>query len=216
MTWLPRFSQPAPLIGEGTATSTGRALTTEKPRRSLRSTAGLALLIVGSASACSSGGGHATGIAAGGPTPTTAAPSDASAYPTTPSTVKASGGGDFCKLVAASYNSGIAQGPQTDTSPAGMKKRYQDAQALSRQAIDVAPSAIRGDLQTLDAASSKFYAALATANYDMTKLPHDATAGFSAPEVQAASTRLLAYVKDHCGIDLGGDSTAGGSATTKP
>ena len=172
-------------------------------------------MIVGSTTACSSGGGHSTGIAAGGSTPTTSAPSDASASPT-PSTVKASGGGDFCKLVAASYNNGIAQGPQTDTSPAAMKKRYQDAQALSRQAIDVAPSAIKADLQTLDAASNKCYAALAAANYDMTKLPPDATAGFSTPELQAASTRVLAYVKDHCGIDLGGAGTAGGSATTKP
>ena len=172
-------------------------------------------MIIGLATACSSGGGHATGIAAGGSPSTTAAPSDASASPT-PSTVKASGGGDFCKLVAASYNSGIAQGPQTDTSPAAMKKRYEDAQALSRQAIDVAPSAIKADLQTLDAASNKFYAALAAANYDMTKLPRDATAGFSTPELQAASTRVLAYVKDHCGIDLGGAGTAGGSATTKP
>jgi len=86
----------------------------------------------------------------------------------------------------------------------------------SRQAIEAAPSAIKADLQTLDAASSKFYAALATANFDMTKLPPDATAGFSAPELQAASTRVLAYVKDHCGIDLGGAGTAGGTATTKP
>ncbi len=213
---LHRSSLPALPPQANTATSGKRwAASTPASRRGLHVAAGLAILIAGSATACSSGGGHSTGVAAGGTSPTTSAPSGASAN-RTPSTVKATGGGDFCKLVAAAYNKGITQGPQTDTSPAGTKKRFDDARAQSRQAIDAAPSAIKADVQILDEASNKFYSALVAANYDMTKIAPDATAAFSAPNVQAASTRLVAYVKDHCGIDLGGPSTSGGRATPSP
>jgi hypothetical protein len=180
------------------------------PARSVLFSVGLVLVLAGGLTACGSSAAKTSTTTAGGGAPDSAAPSGSGG--TSPATVKATGGGDFCKLIAASYNA--AQSSAIDTSPAALKKLYQGVQEKYRQAVDSAPTAIKGDVEILDAASSKLTAALAAANYDMAKLATGATADFSTPKVLAASTHVQAYVKDQCGIDLAGAAAA--SATTAP
>ncbi len=148
---------------------------------------------------------------------TVARPSTSNSPNTTPSTVTARGGGKFCKQIADSYNSALAQSSQA-TTPAALRKVVEAGQKKSQAALDSAPDEIKPDLRTIYAASNGFIAALKKAGYDVTKVSPTASAGLSTPAIRAASSRLLVFVNKRCGIDLGGASRGTGSApaTTIP
>ena len=148
------------------------------------------------AAAVSPGGSQAAAAATAG---------DASA-----AALHATGGGKFCTEIAASMNS--QKTPTGDASGTDVKKQIDDARAEAHHALSIAPSAIKSDVALLVAASDSMYDALAKVGDDYSKLTAADMTAFSSPKVVAAEQRLTAYVKDSCGIDLGGQAVAGASA----
>ena len=115
-------------------------------------------------------------------------------------TVKATGGGSFCKNLADGMNAAMKSA--TASTSDSLKKTMQTSLAEVEKLMLQAPSDIKTDLTTLVTAVSGFEAALAKANYDYTKVPPSALTGMETPQVQAAETRVDAWVKAHCGIDM--------------
>jgi hypothetical protein len=125
----------------------------------------------------------------------------------TPTTVKATGGGSFCTKVAAMINSLNSSADAASIAPAALKAELQNAQQLESDAVNSAPSSIKSDVQIEINAANQFDAGLAAVNYDITKISPSATAAFSTPAVMAAEQAVNAYVKNTCGINVGGAST---------
>ncbi len=159
----------------------------------------LALAVVASLYGCSSSSKLSAESGA------TAATSAANASGATASTVKATGGGTFCTKVANSINNGVSRAAalaQSGSGPAALKALYTQTRQEEQDAANSAPSAIKGDLQTIFGVSNSFFDALAAANYDFTKVDPSALAKLNTPALQAATQNVTTYVKDHCGIDL--------------
>jgi len=196
----------------------------ETSARHLSATFASLLVVILAASGCGSSSKSAAASSAGGAgaaTSTAAATTSAAAAAATSgsaatpavappvsaaaiTTVKATGGGTFCKNLAAFINSSTTD--LTGTTPAAVKASVQKSQAETAILLSEAPSAIKTDLGTLFAATNTLYAALAKANYDFTKVGTTATDALSTPAVEAAETRSDAYVKTKCGIDVGASS----------
>ncbi|MFI5040655.1 MAG: hypothetical protein ACHQNA_02190 [Acidimicrobiales bacterium] len=122
-------------------------------------------------------------------------------------TVKATSGGAFCTKVADSINNGVSKAASLAQSGGGadaLKAQLQQARQEEQDALAGAPGAIKSDLQTIVDASNKIYDALASANYDFSKLDPATFASFNTPALQTATQNVTDYVKQHCGIDLGG------------
>ncbi|HEX3393635.1 MAG TPA: hypothetical protein VHS52_03820 [Acidimicrobiales bacterium] len=137
------------------------------------------------------------------------------------STVKATKGGDFCKQIASTYNEALSFTGANAGSPDQLRQELEKSLKDGRDVIDNAPSEVKGDLQVIQDGVQKFADALAKVNYDATKLGPDAVSvlgEFNTPQFQQAATHSQAYVKDHCGIDLGaaGGGTVPGSPTSTP
>ena len=129
--------------------------------------------------------------------------------------VKATGGGGFCKLYAASVTSAAKHA--LDTAPQDAKAQIEVARADAHQALSIAPSEIKKDVALLVDVSDKMYGALAKAGYDYSKLTPADMSAFSTPQVAAAEEHLSAYIKGTCGIDLAqGIPTGGTDATSDP
>jgi hypothetical protein len=138
-----------------------------------------------------------------------ASPGDVSAAP-----VHATGGGTFCREIAASMNS--EQANATSASGSDIKKQLDAARASGHHALSIAPSAIKPDVALLVTASDSMYDALAKVGDDYSKLtPADMTA-FSSPAVMAAEQHLTAYLKGTCGIDIGAQAAAAASGAAAP
>ena len=174
-----------------------------KSRRSqLTQFVGIALIAV-MATAC---GGAKSKVAAAGAGDATATDSSAVGSAAGVAPVKATGGGSFCKLYAASVNSATrnaAAAAAEDT-----KARIEVARSDAHQALNIAPAEIKKDVALLVDVSDKMYSALAKAGYDYSKLTPADMAAFSTPQVAAAEEHLTGYIKGTCGIDL-----ASGAAT---
>ena len=171
-----------------------------------RSLAIVALLCIG-ITAC--GGSKSNSSAAA---PGTTAPGGTTA--TVPA-VKASGsGGSFCKLEADSMKK-AESGATTSAgmSPAALRKQYTTLRQTEQPAIDSAPGELKADLNLLLDASVKYGDELAKVGYDITRVTAAATAAFTTAPVRAASTHVLTYLQQKCGIDLTGGATA---TTTAP
>ena len=65
---------------------------------------------------------------------------------------------------------------------------------------------------TLFGALDQFYAALQKANYDFTKIDPSVEAPLETPAVQQAEQNVDAYMKNTCGIDIGGADTSSAQA----
>jgi len=121
-------------------------------------------------------------------------------------TVKATKGGDFCKKVAATYNEAAALAKTLTGTPDNLRQTLEKSLKDGQNAIDDAPAEVKSDLQVIQNGVKSFADALAKVDYDAGRLGSDAigaVGAFSTPEFQQAATRSGAYVKDHCGIDLG-------------
>jgi hypothetical protein len=161
----------------------------------------LVLVIVAALYGCSSSSKSATATGASAATSPAAGAGGATA-----STVKATGGGAFCAKVASSINNGVSRASalaQSGSGPDALKALYAQTRQEEQDAANSAPSAIKGDLQTIFGVSNSFFDALAAANYDFTKVDPSALAKLNTPALQAATRNVTAYVKEHCGIDLG-------------
>lgn len=122
------------------------------------------------------------------------------------STVKATKGGNFCKQVAATYNEAAALSKTLTGTPDDLRRTLEKSLKDGQDAIDDAPSEVKSDLQVIQNGVKSFTDALAKVDYDASRLGPDALGVLGAlntPEFQQAATRSGAYVKDHCGIDLG-------------
>jgi hypothetical protein len=163
-----------------------------------------ALTVVGLLSGCAAKKKTASASTAAATNSSAAAalPSD------TTSKVVATGGGKFCQQVADSVNNNVAKEGVTGTDPASEKKDVQAEQALESQIVKAAPGAIKPDLVTIFGATDKLYAALAAAGYDYSKIDPTAMAALETPAVTTAETNITTYMKNTCGIDLGGGAAA--------
>jgi hypothetical protein len=138
--------------------------------------------------------------------PTTAAAPTTSVAATTSAAVQmATGGGDFCKAIAASLG---RQASSAGTSPAQMMAQLAIVRKFAEQAASLAPAAIKPDVNVLMAASLSMWDALAKVNYDYSKLKPSDMAALSSPAVAAAGKRLSIYMTDTCGLKIGGAATA--------
>ena len=169
--------------------------------------AGLAALtVVGLLSGCA-----AKKKTASASTATAAATSAAAVLPSdTSSKVVATGGGKFCQQVADSVNNSAAKAAAQGTDPTSEKQTVQAEQALESQILKAAPGAIKPDLVTIFGATDKLYAALAAAGYDYTKLDPTAISALETPQVTTAEQNITSYMKNTCGIDLGGAAASAG------
>lgn len=129
----------------------------------------------------------------------------------TTSTINHVGGDDFCRQVTDAIKSESSVASSGGSTPDVIRQQYEAGKSTGQAALLVAPADIKPDLQLLVDASNQLGGALAKVNYDVTKLPASATATFSTPKVQAASTHVLVYVQQHCGVSSGGatPSTSG-------
>jgi hypothetical protein len=172
-------------------------MTNSPGRRALVCLAGLTLVAAGCGTSAK------TSAASAGPT--TAAAASGAAKP-----VKATGGGNFCKLMADSLNA--SRTASTGTTPADLEKSMKAARAMGDAAVGLAPSAIRGDVALLMHASDAMFDALDKAGYDYSKLSAADMSGLSSPQVAAAEKRITAYITDTCGIDLTAQAGAAGAS----
>jgi hypothetical protein len=175
-------------------------------------TAGLAALaIVGLLAGCSSKktAASTTGSTASTSPAAAAVTSAAAALPSeTPTKVVATGGGKFCQQVADSLNKDNAADIAGGTDATTIKQDVQNEQALESQILKAAPNAIKPDLVTIFGTTDKLYAALAKANYDYSKLDPTSIGSLESPDVTAAEQHITSYMKDTCGIDIGGDDSS--------
>ncbi|MFI5042794.1 MAG: hypothetical protein ACHQNA_13280 [Acidimicrobiales bacterium] len=176
-----------------------------KPMTHKSAPAVLVLAVLAALYGCSGSSKSATATAAAGATTTVVGAQGATA-----STVKATGGGTFCTKVATSVNNGVSRAAalaQSGSGPDAIKALFTQTRQEEQDAAKSAPSAIKGDLQTVFDASNSFFDALGAVNYDFTKVDPAALAKLNTPALQAATQNVTAYVKEHCGIDLGGPPT---------
>ena len=103
----------------------------------------------------------------------------------------------FCEL-ARTYRERLDELGTTD--PTQLRALATEAETAIKEAQEVAPEEIKGDVQLVAAASISFFEVLAAANYDLTKVSPDALSGLQRPEVQASTQRLTAYTQNVCGI----------------
>jgi hypothetical protein len=120
-------------------------------------------------------------------------------------TVKATGGGTFCKNLALFINNSSKN--FTGTTPAEVKASMKTTEAETSLLVAEAPSAIKADLVTLFTATTALFDAVVKANYDYSKVPPAALSGLSTPAVTAAEQHADGYVKSTCGIDVGASAS---------
>jgi len=154
------------------------------------------------------------GLAACGSSGSKSSAQAAGSAASTASTVKATGGGDFCKSAATQFNKAQAMISQNATDPAHLRDAVRQGRQASSSLQSEAPAQIKGDLNLLVQTANKVYDALAKANYDFTKLSPSDLQGIGDPNVTAANQRVSAYVKKSCGFDL--SSGTGSSSDTTP
>ncbi len=158
----------------------------------------IGLLVALGATACGGSSSKSGAPATGTPT----SESGGTEATTTTGSSGGSGGSGFCaqaRAVASSFKSSDF----TRKSATDLKQAYQNFQSNMDHAISVAPSAIKGDLQTLRDAYTPLLKALADANYDYTKLNASSLAGISdlaKPNVLAASQHVAQYFASSCGV----------------
>ncbi|BEP12931.1 hypothetical protein acdb102_12420 [Acidothermaceae bacterium B102] len=155
-----------------------------------------------SAAAATSGAAGTSSAAAA----TSAAATTSSAPAPTKTKVVAKGGGTFCKDIANTLNDAGTTGT-TDTVAAEKALVEKGLAELAVLTVE-APSEIKSDVQTLAGAVSVLYGAVQKANYDFTKIDTTALSALDTPAVKASETKVDAYVKVHCGIDVGAGASS--------
>ena len=161
----------------------------------------LALVLVAALTACS-----------GGSDPRADGPSAATAS-TSPDGAGDAGGdrgdSEFCTRIGESLAQSFGLGAVNAASPEAMRDQFEQARLDLEEAIAVAPDDIRADLAVLAGAVNGLSDTLAAVNNDVAALAPSAGAAFSTPEVQEATTRILAYVGGQCGSGGGDGDPAG-------
>ncbi len=125
-----------------------------------------------------------------GSTPSSAAsvsPPSASASATKSFAAGSGKGSKFCNELGVIAAQSAKLGP-TGSSPADIKKRFDELKSLKGPLLSSAPSSIKGDLTTLFSYIPQVDGILAKAGYDYSKLDATAMAGLegSAPQFETA------------------------------
>ena len=87
--------------------------------------------------------------------------------------------------------------------PADLKKLYSNLKSTLDDAESIAPSTIKPDFQTFVTAFTPILNTLAQYNYDFSKIPPSAYAGFQGmdtPAIKAASAHIEQYVEQVCHV----------------
>lgn len=113
--------------------------------------------------------------------------------------VSGSGGGEFC-TAARNVPNALQQSSASLATPAGAKQYFEQAKSFLDQAVSIAPSAIKSDMQTVAAAFDQIVSQLAAVDYDFTKLNASQARALSSPQITAASSRIRQYLAGVCGI----------------
>jgi hypothetical protein len=106
----------------------------------------------------------------------------------------------FCDL-ARKDRAAFASATTAGATPTDLKKLYEKAGSVLRQAQSSAPVAIKGDFDTFMTAYNPYLKALAAANYDFTKTTSKATRLLGTAQVRAASARITQYLQQKCKIN---------------
>lgn len=110
-------------------------------------------------------------------------------------------GSSFCgdaKIEKAAESSEIDA--FTKDTPAELAKFEEQGLAELQAFINVAPAAIKPDVQTIYTFTKQLYTALKNANNDFTKLSPSETASLESPAFTKAANAITAYLKTACGI----------------
>ena len=168
--------------------------------RALPAVAVLSLIAVGAAGCGSSSKNAGSGSVT---TASTASPGQgtntSTAPPSTVAKLHGSSGSTFCDL-ARHDQAAFTSANFATTTPAQLKKLYENLGSALDQARSAAPDAIKGDFDTFVTAFKPLLNAFAAANYDFTKLTPAAVAGLGTPQVKAASAHITQYMTQVCKI----------------
>src|SRR5262245_31126475 len=144
------------------------------------------------------------GKGGGSSSPTTAASSVSPGTPgTQPVDTKFTGEGsaEYWKLARSYQEASSKLG--TNANP-DLRQLFSDAARDIQAAVAVAPAEIKSDVTLVAQGFAALVTALNNANYDFTKLAPDLIIRFQSQDFVAASTRVGAYAKNVCGINVGG------------
>jgi hypothetical protein len=150
-------------------------MTATRKRLHSKAFAGAAVVLLGAAAGCGASAGTLTAAT---------------------TTVKATGGGDFCKAIAAAINKQAVAG----TSSNEISARIATVRKEEEQATSLAPGSIKADVVRVLAASDSVWLALAKVNYDYSQLKPADMSALSSPETVAAEGRVTAYMTGTCGL----------------
>jgi dienelactone hydrolase len=86
------------------------------------------------------------------------------------------------------------------SAPTKLKQLVTDEQAAIAKAVSDAPSEIKSDMETIQAAVTPFFQTLQKYDYSLAKAaPHLDSQSFDSPKVKAATARVQAWAKaNHC------------------
>jgi hypothetical protein len=174
----------------------------------IRKLAILLVLVAVGATACGSsskGASNATTTTAAGSgsTPTAGGGTTTSGAPTTSGKVSGDSNSTFCQAVRGDLGAFKSNANIATSTPADLKKLYSNLKSTLDDAESIAPSAIKPDFQTFVTAFTPILNTLAQYNYDFTKIPPSAYAGFQSmdtPAIKAASAHIEAYVEQVCHV----------------
>ncbi len=171
-----------------------------QPVRRLGVLAILTVIAVGGAACGSSSKNAASSSATTASAAASGQGTNASTAPPTTVALHGNSGSSFCDL--ARHDQAAFSSPNVATSTqAQLKSTYEHLGAALEQARNAAPSAIKGDFETLVTAFKPFLRALATGNYDFTKLGPAAFSSLGSAQVKTASAHITQYMRQVCGIN---------------
>jgi hypothetical protein len=150
----------------------------------------IALLALSAAlvGACGGSGDKTKNASATGDTTTTAKAAET-----------ATGGGanasfsDFCGAKA-----GVTAPNPAEFTSGDIKNTFEGMVANIDKAAKYAPAEIKGDVKVVGTAYKSFVSALASVNYDFSKVDPSKLQSIATPDVQAAAQRISAWVTAHC------------------
>ena len=162
-----------------------------------------AIVLVGAVAACRD---DSTSTTAGATGATTAAATDSPTAPASSTAAAGSGSSEFCAVVEKQR--ALLQGTGLTTlltggQPAAWKAYLAKMSDLNQDLVDAAPPEIAPSVKTLQATTLQLKSTMEAAGYDVSKVGTAKLVALMRSTQQTdATTRLVAYTKENCGLDL--------------
>ena len=109
--------------------------------------------------------------------------------------------GQFCEVNATLNRQMTSAALGLGENPDQIRTFVDELVAASEQAAAAAPPEIAADTTVVTTAVAQFARSLEQTGFDPEKVPADAAGMLSAPEFQAASARLEAFIAEKCPTD---------------